>query len=55
MSKKSTKLDWFDIFVCLLFADMLSAGLVNLNILLLISGIAGYTLYERIRKGQIDA
>lgn len=50
-----TKLDLFDYFFCFAAADAISAGLVHGSIFPLTLGIIGYIVYEKIRKGQVDA
>ena len=41
---------WYDYLACLWFAEILSAGLIFMDIFLLTLGIFLYMLYENLRK-----
>jgi hypothetical protein len=41
---------WHDYFLCTYFADLISAGLVHSNMVLLFLGALSYIVYENFRK-----
>lgn len=46
---------YFDFIACIFFADIISAGIVTGNVLLAISGLALYQVYELMRLYSEDA
>jgi hypothetical protein len=47
---KGSKLKWYDYFFCMLYADMISAGIVNFDIWVFTIGVFLYIVYELTRK-----
>lgn len=41
---------FFDYVWCLMFADFISSGIVNMNPWIGLFGLSGYILYEAVRK-----
>lgn len=46
---------WYDYLACFWFADNISAGIINMNFLLLTMGALSYIFYEDFRKGLENA
>lgn len=47
---------WYDYIYVFLTADMISAGIVNLDLTLVVAGVCGWAIYEWICKleGRYD-
>jgi hypothetical protein len=41
---------WYDYLMCIWLADILSAGLINGSLILLMSGLFTYLSYEHLRR-----
>lgn len=44
---------WYDYLVCIWLADVMSAGLIHVQWILLLSSLITYLLYENMRRKQI--
>lgn len=44
---------WYDYLACISCADMISAGLISGNIVLLLFGIVLYLAWENMRKWEL--
>lgn len=44
---------WYDYFVCGYCADLLSAGLIHFDVVVLLIGAVTYLSYEQIRKNSV--
>ena len=47
---KQYKLQWFDYIFCFLYADIIAAGIMATNPIVITIGFLGYLIYEFVRK-----
>lgn len=45
---------WYDYLICVMAADHISAGIMQMNIVLVMIGGVGYIMWEHARKEQVS-
>jgi hypothetical protein len=45
---------WYDYLICLMAADHITAGIMQMNLMLILLGVVGYVLWEKYRKDTED-
>lgn len=47
---EQNRLRWFDYIFCVMYADVITAGIIAMNPIVIVIGFLGYVIYEFLRK-----